>query len=106
MLPHLYPRRRVPTLLLAAGCVLAVGFPERTAAQGDTYFAYVSVMQEERRKGGGAGYAALIAISLYYFIYTLLLFAFGHAVLGRLGQGSARDGVVVWRMTFQRMPCG
>lgn len=51
MLPHLYPRRRVPTLLLAAGCVLAVGFPERTAAQGDTFLVYVSVMQEEKREG-------------------------------------------------------
>lgn len=51
MLPHLYPRRRVPTLLLAAGCVLAVVFPERTAAQGDLLLVNVSVMQEERRKG-------------------------------------------------------
>lgn len=104
MLPHLYPRRRVSTLLLAAGCVLAVGFPERTAAQGDTYFANVSVMQEREKKGGRAGYAALSRPYIIY-IYTLRLFAFGHAVLAKLGQGGARDGVVVWRMVFQRMPC-
>lgn len=102
MLPHLYPRRRVPTLLFAAGCVLAVGFPERTAAQGDTFLAYVSVMQEEKRKGGGSRIRGLSHLSLSYIIhiYTLLLFALGHAVLGRLGQGGARDGVVVWRMVF------
>ena len=102
MLPHLYPRRRVPTLLFAAGCVLAVGFPERTAAQGDTYLVYVSVKQEEKRKGGGRRYAALIAISLpiLFIFILLLLFAFWHAVLGRLGQGGARDGVVVWRIAF------
>lgn len=38
-------------MLLAAGCVLAVVFPERTAAQGDLLLVNVSVMQEERRKG-------------------------------------------------------
>ena len=74
MLPHLYPRRRVPTLLLAAGCVLAVGFPERTAAQSlfvlsDPLLVYVS-MQEG---GMGAGYAALIATSPYLTLFIFML---------------------------------
>ena len=54
------------------------------------------------KKGRGEQDTRLIASLpiLLIYIYTLLLFALGHAVLGRLGQGGARDGVVVWRIAF------
>ena len=88
MLPHLYPRRRVPTLLFAAGCVLAVGFPERTAAQVDTYLVYVSVMQEEKRKGEGEDTRLLSqSLNLFYlYLYYCYCLHLGMQCWGGWGR--------------------
>ena len=60
-------------------------------------------LRKYARRGDGSrirGFNRNLSLSYIIHIYALLLFALGHAVLGRLEQGGACDGVVVWRIAF------